>query len=270
MRPNRAGPARGFSWQTSPQIRNRDTRARFASEPVREWRKTSGKCGTAEEGGEPSRGCRSSGSTPHGGGCPPRAPGESRRRGGHAARQVRASAAGNACPSAEGRLPRASPCRTTISLMPLDHPRWAGAGTPGWRVVTSPSNRQAALWRRSTCSAGHPSPSTLPRLSSRPSDAPANPCKRQVFAIIRGLRRHRRLATMPSSPWITVMQIDGRSRVPGAIAPARDPPPCTRDIRRHAPPSLWKTCRSTVRTSSGGAGHPPSRGALHASPASLL
>ncbi len=182
MRPNRAGPARGFSWQTSPQIRNRDTRARFASEPVREWRKTSGKCGTAEEGGEPSKGCRSSGSTRHGGGCPPRAPGESRRRGGHAARQVRASAAGNACPSAEGGLPRASPCRTTISLMPLDHPRWAGAGTPGWRVVTSPSNRQAALWR------DRPAAPVTRRQVPSPGSRAGHPMRRPIHASVRSSR----------------------------------------------------------------------------------
>lgn len=85
---------------------------------------------------------------------------------------------------------------------------------------------------------------------------PAIRCERQDVAMTRGLRRHRLVATVPFSPWIMAMQINGRSRVPGALAPAHETPSNTRNVRTHAPSTLWKTCRSALRTSPGGTEHP--------------
>lgn len=59
----------------------------------------------------------------------------------------------------------------------------------------------------------------------------------------RGPRQHRHIATALFSPWIMVMQIDGRSRVPGATAPAQDPPPHSGNTCSPAPPALRQPCR---------------------------
>jgi len=179
MRSNRAGPARGFSWQTSPQARNRGRRDGFAREPDRACRKTSGKCGRAAgatngaiprgdaedaAAAGPSAGCVRSGGAPQCGIRSPPAPGESRRRGTSPARHARTSAGLES--------PRMSPSRTTMSVMPLDHPRWADREH---RVVRPAHCRcigsRPAHVNRPTRDSRHPSPSTVPRFSVRPSDA---------------------------------------------------------------------------------------------------
>ncbi len=120
MRPNRAEPARGFSWQTSPQTRKTGRGAKFAREPARACRKTSGN--RATEGSQRSlwdvRGRQVE--TPQEVGSPPPKLENSRRRSARPARHAR--------PSTESGSPRLSICRTKISVMPLDHPRWAGSG----------------------------------------------------------------------------------------------------------------------------------------------
>jgi hypothetical protein len=192
MRPKRAGPARGFSWQTSPQTRKRGRRAGFTREPARACRNTSGNRGWGTAPSASSAGCRRPVAASQGGGCPPPEPGKSRGRGTHPTPHERltpaiaergspaivdrvspaiddwrtsaiddrvspaiddwgtsaiddrvspaiadwgtsaigdcVSPASNDCLSAERGLPRVSVRRTTISVIPLDHPRWAGSG----------------------------------------------------------------------------------------------------------------------------------------------
>lgn len=120
MRQNRAEPARGFSWQTSPQTRKMGRRATFAREPARACRNTSGNRATEASRRSFREDCDRLVEAPQGGDCRPPTPEKSRRRVARLARQARLSARSGS--------PRLSICRTTISVIPLDHPRWAGSG----------------------------------------------------------------------------------------------------------------------------------------------
>lgn len=189
MRPNRAEPARGFSWQTSPQTRKMGRRATFAKEPARACRNTSGNRSTEVSRRASWLECLRGGDAPQEGGSPPPVPENSRRRDAPPACRARLSAAhdaclsaaNNACLSAESGSPPLSICRTTISVMPLDHPRWAGSGP----IRTNRSSGAVLPQFRRTTRTHHQIDPQLPCSVSKyppPVIRPAIQIERQDFA----------------------------------------------------------------------------------------
>lgn len=203
MRPNRAEPARGFSWQTSPQTRKMGRGARFAREPARACRNTSGNRATQASRRAFRDDCDRPAEAPQTGGFAPSTSIGSRRRGALPARHARLSpgqhsslsADQQAQLSAESGLPRLSICRTTISVIPLDHSRWAGSGrirtTGHLQVCCHSLGARPTNIIRSTRNSRVPNPSTLPRLSDRPSKSSG-----RTSCSSHGLRQQRRVATM--------------------------------------------------------------------------
>ena len=132
--------------------------------------------------------------------------------------------------------PRAPVGRTRVapSVNPPDHNKCHTARPPSMgrigTIRTSRSSEAVLPLSRQTIGLHRTIDPQLPSSVTTyppPVVRPAIRFERQDFAMNCGPRQHHRVATMLFSSCVMAKQMDGRTRVPGANAPAHDTPPHT-------------------------------------------